>query len=301
MAETDNWELLCLAEQEAIDKYKSKAPNGYNLTHGGEGVLGLIVSEETREKMRNRIISEETRQRMTASKQNISEETRKKMSDSKKNISEETRKKNSDAQKRRPPILEETRAKLRVLTTIRNKNRPPEIYIKSGNSNRGKVRTDEMRARMSEGQKKIMTDERRARMSIISTGKKHSEETKKKISLISKERMTPERRAKLSEFHTGNTYALGYKHTKEALEKMAEASKGNTNSLGKKLSEEAKKNLSIAKKGVPHSEEHRLNLAEANRKRCTGTKHSGITKARIAVARATYCAKRSNRPYSPIT
>jgi group I intron endonuclease len=316
LAETDNWELLCLAEQEAIDKYKSKAPNGYNLTHGGEGVLGLVTSEETRakqsaskrnmseatrEKLRNRIFTEETRKKMSDSKQNISDETRKKMSLAKKNISEETRNKMSASQKNRPPISEETRAKLSVLTTIRNKNRSPDIYIKAANSKRGRVFSDEIRARMSEGQKNSMTDERLAKMSAVMTGKKHTEETKKKLSLISKERMTPEFRAKISEVNKGNTYCLGFKHTEETKKKLSEARKGNTYSLGFKHTEETRKKQSLAKKGVPHSEEHRLNLAEANRKRCTGNKHSVITKARIAVARATYCAKRLSRPYSPVT
>ena len=34
----DNWELLCLAEQEAIEKYKTTVDgNGYNVTLGGDG------------------------------------------------------------------------------------------------------------------------------------------------------------------------------------------------------------------------------------------------------------------------
>jgi len=36
LAECDDWELLCLCEVEAIEKYNSKHPNGYNLTDGKE-------------------------------------------------------------------------------------------------------------------------------------------------------------------------------------------------------------------------------------------------------------------------
>jgi hypothetical protein len=45
LAECDNWELLCLAEIEAIEKFTTKSPNGYNLTDGGDGCLGSYHSE----------------------------------------------------------------------------------------------------------------------------------------------------------------------------------------------------------------------------------------------------------------
>lgn len=51
LAETEDWELLCLSEQEAIEKYNSKYPNGYNLTDGGEGVFGYQYSEEQKQAM----------------------------------------------------------------------------------------------------------------------------------------------------------------------------------------------------------------------------------------------------------
>lgn len=49
-ADIDDWELLCLAEQEAIEKFNSMAPHGYNLTTGGEGVRGAVWSEESRDR-----------------------------------------------------------------------------------------------------------------------------------------------------------------------------------------------------------------------------------------------------------
>ena len=51
IAECDNWELLCLAEQEAIEKFNTIAPNGYNLTLGGEGLYGHAFSDKHREKI----------------------------------------------------------------------------------------------------------------------------------------------------------------------------------------------------------------------------------------------------------
>lgn len=52
LAECDNWELLCLAEQEAIEKFNTFCHNGYNLTKGGDGILGLKHNKETKEKLR---------------------------------------------------------------------------------------------------------------------------------------------------------------------------------------------------------------------------------------------------------
>ena len=52
LATVDNWELLCLAEIEAIEKFNTKSPSGYNLTDGGDGCRGFIKSHETREKLR---------------------------------------------------------------------------------------------------------------------------------------------------------------------------------------------------------------------------------------------------------
>jgi len=93
LGECDNWELLCLAEREAIEKFNTLSPNGYNLTLGGEGTLGFKYSVETKQKMsisgRNKPkISEETRAKMSlaSSKRKPSIETREKMSLSRKKI-----------------------------------------------------------------------------------------------------------------------------------------------------------------------------------------------------------------------
>ena len=46
----DNWELLCLSEIEAIEKFNTfyKNGNGYNLTLGGEGVLAIDIHGKER-------------------------------------------------------------------------------------------------------------------------------------------------------------------------------------------------------------------------------------------------------------
>lgn len=44
-------EILNNLEQYYIIKYNSKVPTGYNVTEGGEGNLGIVLSEETKYKM----------------------------------------------------------------------------------------------------------------------------------------------------------------------------------------------------------------------------------------------------------
>lgn len=49
--ESDDWDLLLKKESEFIIENNSKYPNGYNLTDGGEGNYGMVVSEESRKRM----------------------------------------------------------------------------------------------------------------------------------------------------------------------------------------------------------------------------------------------------------
>lgn len=83
LLETDDRE----AEKRFIKEYESNDPSkGYNLTEGGEGTLGYIPSEETREIMRNkklgRKLTSEHRQKISQSNKGrvFTEETRKKIS-----------------------------------------------------------------------------------------------------------------------------------------------------------------------------------------------------------------------------
>jgi len=103
--ECNSWKELCEEETEYIKIFNTKAPNGYNLTDGGEGTLGRLYSLETRKKIgkmsKNRFVSEKTRKKMSDAKLNMSLETRKKISESNKNkiVSNETRKKMSETRK----------------------------------------------------------------------------------------------------------------------------------------------------------------------------------------------------------
>ncbi len=50
VAEASSWKELLATEVFLIEKYGTFAPRGYNMTRGGEGMLGNIVSAETRAK-----------------------------------------------------------------------------------------------------------------------------------------------------------------------------------------------------------------------------------------------------------
>lgn len=49
LAVAGDWSYLCDLEQRAIAAFGTLAPNGYNLTLGGEGVLGVKQTKERRE------------------------------------------------------------------------------------------------------------------------------------------------------------------------------------------------------------------------------------------------------------
>jgi len=66
--ECNSWEELCKEEIGYIKIFNTKVPNGYNLTDGGEGVIGLKRSKETRKKM-----SLAAKNRSTEAKRKISD------------------------------------------------------------------------------------------------------------------------------------------------------------------------------------------------------------------------------------
>lgn len=51
LAIADSWEYLCLIERKAIEVFGTFGKAGYNLTSGGEGIVGYSHSEEARKKM----------------------------------------------------------------------------------------------------------------------------------------------------------------------------------------------------------------------------------------------------------
>jgi hypothetical protein len=110
---SENVEILNEKEKYWIKFFNCRAPNGYNLTDGGEGVIN--PSDITREKL-----SEAGRGRPSPNKGKcFSEEWKKKISESHKNPTEETRTKMREAKKGKrmlsllgKPRSEETKKKI---------------------------------------------------------------------------------------------------------------------------------------------------------------------------------------------
>lgn len=55
LAIANDWEYLCDLEKKAIVAFKTTAPEGYNSTEGGDGVIGFEVTDELREKLSSRV------------------------------------------------------------------------------------------------------------------------------------------------------------------------------------------------------------------------------------------------------
>lgn len=172
-------EMLNECEMFWIKELDCIAPNGYNLTSGGDS--DFRRSEETLERMRianeGKTLSEETRAKISAANQgeknhfygkHHTEESKAKISAVHKGkiISPETRTKMSEAHKNPSP---ETRKKL------------SEARTGEKNPFYGKHHTPETKAKISEA-KQNPSDETRARMSEAQKGKKHTAEHNAKIS-----------------------------------------------------------------------------------------------------------------------
>jgi group I intron endonuclease len=171
LAECDNWELLCLAEQEAIEKFKTKSPSGYNLTDGGDGIAGFKLSDATKHKMsiagKLRMSNPHEREitiGFLRKNHPLTAESYKKISDANKGKkrSKETRDKISEKAKGRI-ASEETREKLSKI-------------------HKGVLHTDEHKAKISLALKGNMSDENKKKLSLLKKGVPRSAETIKKMS-----------------------------------------------------------------------------------------------------------------------
>jgi len=82
--EVESAERAYELEQYYIKKYNTKVPNGYNLTDGGDGLYGVIISEEDR-KRRSEVMKKLHKEKRTGMHgKKHTEETKKKMSDASK-------------------------------------------------------------------------------------------------------------------------------------------------------------------------------------------------------------------------
>jgi len=126
----------------------------YNKTNGGDGICGVVRTEEWRRKqseaMKGKTPSPETRAKLSAANKNITPETRAKMSAANKGKthSPETKAKMSAAKKN---ITPETRAK--ISAAKKGIPRSPETRAKLSAVNKGKTHSQESKEKMSAAKK----------------------------------------------------------------------------------------------------------------------------------------------------
>ena len=137
-----------------------------NMTNGGEGPSGMVHSEETKDKIRQRAIGRKASQK---TKQKLS-----KIHKGRKHT-EEWKKIQSERMKGNTYGLD--------------RKHSPDSLKKMSESQKGKKVSEETKRKMSEsGKVKIFSEEHRKNIGKASEGRKHSEETKRKLKEINKNR-----------------------------------------------------------------------------------------------------------------
>lgn len=122
--ELNELEKLCIAA------FQTRVPKGYNLTDGGDGVIGLVFTPAIRKKLREAALRNNSAQYLphTGFQGPHSPETRKKL---------------SEANKRRPPASPETREKLRQAHLGRQKSEAELVHIRAAMQRRKGVPMNE--------------------------------------------------------------------------------------------------------------------------------------------------------------
>lgn len=167
----DNEDTLNWMERFYIRKFNARQSNiGYNLTDGGEGSLGRIISEETRKKLRGLHHSEEARKKISEAHKGktLSEEQKRKISESRKGKSPWNKGKKNCYSEQQIQHIKEGQANM---SDEAKQNRREAISKKlKGNQNCvGRIISEETRRKISESNKGkssyIRDEEHRQKMS----------------------------------------------------------------------------------------------------------------------------------------
>lgn len=140
-----------------IEEFNTMNPNGYNMTAGGEGRPGAIVTDETRLKISNSLKGKMAGIKNPMFGVRFSDERRMKISESRKGkiISDETREKMSAAQSGEKNHLYGVKGEANPLFGIK---RSDEFRKKVSEGSKGKVFSEEHRRKISESKGKAVID-----------------------------------------------------------------------------------------------------------------------------------------------
>ena len=207
-----------------IQRLRESGVGLYNMTDGGEGIVGLEFSEEHRRKL-----SEAAKLRDNSNRGPLSEETKRKIAESNRGrtISEETRAKQSAAAKRRAERIAAIKPQ-QIQETIPKKRGPKPGTKRSPLSEEHKQKLREANTGKS------LSSETRQKISESNRGKPkpdRSIEHCQKLSEVARSRgpMSDEQRAKISE-SMKKAENIGHRMTEEVRQKIAESLRGQVQS-----------------------------------------------------------------------
>jgi group I intron endonuclease len=182
LATSDDWETLCQLEKEAISRFGTFGPNGYNSTLGGEGTLGFKMNPD---QIRKAVEARGCRKGITSRPAGW-------------HHSKESREKIANAGKGRI-FSEERKAKIGA-SKLGNKNC---LGVSCSEEKREKIAASQRGRRLS--------PDHVAKLALARKGKKygpHSEEWKTKIAIATKGRkVSEETRAKISASKKGKPWS----------------------------------------------------------------------------------------------
>jgi group I intron endonuclease len=177
----------CAAEKALIIEHATRCPNGYNVTEGGEGAIGLVCGDETRARMSE---THKLRQTDPALRERTAAALRGKPKNEKharnigqaltgKRLSEDTRAKISASLRGRKQSAETIAKRAEKL---RGRKMSDEFSKAIGDRSRGVPKSEEHRRKISEALTgRHVPEQARARRSAALRGKPKSEEWKAKI------------------------------------------------------------------------------------------------------------------------